>query len=183
MAWECHSPVYSNGPQPLLSISVETRNAEIYSHHPAPWFQHHHSGAPGRSWRQAPLIGCPFSGSVHIQGAICLSQNVSVAEGKGGINEGSFSLTNIVTQLLVKWVASRTQTTSAKHWCPSKEMWLCHRYNCYITVLFVATRSVNKQLISAPLLPVSSHSYPRGLAPQFLQERIRVIVSEFLSLV
>lgn len=113
-------------------------------------------------WRQAPPIGYPISGSVHIQGVVCLSQNVSIAEGKGGVGgEGSFSLKNTVTHLSIKWVTSCTQTVPllSSSVPPTKAMWLCHRYSCYITVLSEATGSVNKQLISAALPPSYSHSY------------------------
>lgn len=51
-----------------------------------------------------PTDWFPYLATRHIQGVVCLSQNVSVAEREveWGYNEGSFSLMNTVTQLPVK---------------------------------------------------------------------------------
>lgn len=51
------------------------------------------------------LVDASLATTTSREEEVCLSQNVSVAEEKGGVcvcNEGSFSLTNTVTHLPVK---------------------------------------------------------------------------------
>lgn len=118
-----------------------------------------------------PCQGCGLSFSECVEG-----------EQSGGWvgNEGSFSLTNTVTQLPIKWVTSYIMHAQLYLYkCPpSKPMRLCHRYSCCITVLCESTGSVNKQLISAPLPPSSSHSY-LSWAPWFQEKSLREMESDF----
>lgn len=85
----------------------------------------------------------------HSGNGLSFSECVSCGEQEGALNKGSFSLTNIVTQLPVKWVTSCTQTvpllsTSVPLQGDAIMSQVLLLYNCSLYSHWVI---VNKQLI------------------------------------
>lgn len=109
----CHCPGYFCRLQRLLSISAEKRMWPELAFLPIQ-LESSHSGAAWWLWCQASPIGYPIPGSLpHAWFAFRRTCQLQRARAKGGAGggrqEGSFSQTNTVTQLPIKWVTSCTQ--------------------------------------------------------------------------
>lgn len=96
----------------LLSISVEKKNAASYSPHPSPLSPSSSSAVTAghqgdHDARPHPLVIPSLAASTSREWSVFLRM---CRLQRGLLNEGSFSLMNIVTQLPVKWVTSCTQT-------------------------------------------------------------------------
>lgn len=115
VAGGCHSPRYFNRLQLLLSISVERRVLQatpltllLFPSRSSAVTAGHRGNCDARPHRLVvPSLAASTSREWLVFLRMCQLQRARV----GGVrNEGSFSLTNTVTQLPLKWVTSCTQT-------------------------------------------------------------------------